>query len=250
MFFACSKDELVHRSVRLKNIPPILGAKFCLMPLVEDVFIRNDSIHVESTCFLFKIGKQRIWKLHAGLPFRLWGQHKFGLGEWRRRKREIVRQLSDRRTIIQICRDFSSGSFARIRQINNKPCWLIRRFSRLATVAYQEGISGINERSLTVSQSISRKAGLIPRCDQQSRCDDQAETLKRQFIEPCDYASQHGLLVQEIGWLLLALAVIALFAGLIVGGGSRTSSLLLLGILLVAIAFVLSQWAFELIDRV
>jgi type IV secretory pathway TrbD component len=50
--------------------------------------------------------------------------------------------------------------------------------------------------------------------------------------------------------MLLALAALALFTGLIVGGGSRTTSVLLFGMLLVAVAFVLSQWAFELIDHV
>jgi len=54
-------------------------------------------------------------------------------------------------------------------------------------------------------------------------------------------------LTQVIGWLLLTLAAVALSTGLIVGSSSRTTSLLLLGLLLIAITFALSQRALNMI---
>lgn len=97
-------------------------------------------------------------------------------------------------------------------------------------------------------QGIACKTALIPRCDQQPRCDNKTEALDGQFIEPCNNASPHRLLAQGLGCLICGVAMICLFAGLIIGGSSRTASVLLFGMLLVAIAFVLSQWASALID--
>lgn len=97
-------------------------------------------------------------------------------------------------------------------------------------------------------QSLSCQKGLVPRRDQQSGCDNEAEALDCQLIETCNYASPDRWLIQGLCWFVFVIAIVCILTELIIGGGSRTTSVLLFGVLLIAIAFVLSQCASAFID--
>jgi hypothetical protein len=79
---------------------------------------------------------------------------------------------------------------------------------------------------------------LILRCDQQNEGDHQSQSLNCNFIEPIHKPLKHD---HVLDWFIEVFACFVGLIGLVVGGRSRSTSGVLLGILLFAIAFVLSQ---------
>ncbi len=107
----------------------------------------------------------------------------------------------------------------------------------------QTNVRPFTDRKLlfSVFQRLLSQTTLIPSGDQQSRCDDQGDAVNGQFIERSEN--------RAIGRAALIIsAILLLLSGLVVGGNPRSGSIgLLLGITFVAVAYVLAQWAGELL---
>jgi hypothetical protein len=119
----------------------------------------------------------------------------------------------------------------------------MKRIDFLSLVEFSTASAHI--RSIRNDECISSQMRLIAGDCEQSQCEDQRQPLDCEFVQPRDYSLQH-----IFGWAVLIIGAVIATLGLIIGGSSKTTSVLLFGMALVILAFVLSQWGLSLIGFV
>jgi len=146
--------ELLYHAVGLQYEAAVLRAKLSLMPFIEHVLVLDHAIYEQIASAQLSIYEKRIRKFETRLPYPFWGKQQLWLRSWARRKGEVVGESSDCRAVIGVTDGLSGWSVSRVRQVDNQECRFAGIYSWNSTVANEEWIFGVDERSSTILPSV------------------------------------------------------------------------------------------------